>query len=485
MVADWIVQGWHRFGLRVITGLFWFVVDVFKGILETIERLMYAVDEWLRFRSGESGASLVAKAGLGLLWFFVAYVLRFCVNVLIEPQINPIKHFPVVTVGHKLLLGAVPAVRRAAGVDAWSRPWHGPCRCAVIWSIPGIFGFLVWELTENWRLYAANRRRNLFPVPIGSHGETMARLLKPGFHSGTLPKRFAKLRRAERHARAGGNWHAVRKHLQALDRVEASIRRYVEREFLELFAQSRCWQAPAVTLEDVRLGTNSVRLAIGCPGIAEAALQIALEVESGWLVAGVTSPGWIDRLLPHQRQVLATAIIGLYKSAGVDLVRQQIEGAVPAARCRGTTFRRRGWCFGRTARAGRGGALRSSRRPVDRPAVGPRLGAAAVADDRAAAARFRRGAGALGRLGGGLEPGRGRPGPPARIASPRCACCQSPACKTAARSEATWCRLSIALRADVFDWSVPAIGRRSARPGLRALSAGGSSAPPRGGRRAR
>ncbi len=47
---------------------------------------------------------MVAKAGLGLFWFFVAYVLRFAVNVLIEPQINPIKHFPVVTVSHKLLL---------------------------------------------------------------------------------------------------------------------------------------------------------------------------------------------------------------------------------------------------------------------------------------------------------------------------------------------------------------------------------------------
>jgi hypothetical protein len=188
---------------------------------------------------------------------------------------------------------------------------------------------LVWELTANWRLYAANRRRNLFPVRIGVHGETMARLLKPGFHSGTLPKRYAKLRRAERHARAGGNWHAVHKHWQALHRTEASIRRYVEREFLELLAESRCWQAPPLSLEHVRLGTNSVKLAIGCPGIAETALQIAFEVESGWLVAAVTAAGWAERLLPHQRQVLVTAIMGLYKSTGVDLVRQQIEAQFP------------------------------------------------------------------------------------------------------------------------------------------------------------
>ena len=153
----------------------------------------------------------------------------------------------------------------------------------------------------------------------------MARLLKPGFHSGTLPKRYAKLRYAERQARADGSWNSVRKHMQALHGIEASIGRWVEREFLELFAQSKCWQAPPVTLEVVRLGTNCVRLAIGCPGVADADLHVVLEAESGWLVAGIASPGWTDRLLAHQRQVLATALIGLYKSAGVDLVRQQIE----------------------------------------------------------------------------------------------------------------------------------------------------------------
>ena len=105
IVFDWIVQSWHRFGLRLITGLFWWIVDLFKGILEAIERLMYVVDEWLRFRGGESRLSLATKVVVGLVWRPVAYVLRFAVNVLIEPQINPIKHFPVVTVAHKLLLG--------------------------------------------------------------------------------------------------------------------------------------------------------------------------------------------------------------------------------------------------------------------------------------------------------------------------------------------------------------------------------------------
>ena len=56
--------------------------------------MMYSVDEWLRFRSGEGGAWLVAKAALGLLWFFIAYVLRFCVNVLYRAANQPDQALP-------------------------------------------------------------------------------------------------------------------------------------------------------------------------------------------------------------------------------------------------------------------------------------------------------------------------------------------------------------------------------------------------------
>jgi hypothetical protein len=325
VAADWVVLGWQRFGLRVITGLFWLVVDVFRALLEAVERLMYSVDEWLRFKSGESGVTSLAKAALGLIWFFVSYVLRFAVNVLIEPQFNPLKHFPVVTVSHKVLIPLIPHLTGVLMGVGMEKALAGIAATAIITSIPGLFGFLVWELRENWRLYKANRRPNLAPVLIGSHGESMRRLLKPGFHSGTLPKRFTKLRRAERRARDGGSWDAARKHLRAIHHVELSIRRYVEREFVELFAQSRCWEGPAITLEEVWLSTNSVRLLIGCSGSGRPALQIAMDVESGWLIAGIVEPGWVESLRSPQRQVLATALLGLYKTAGIELVRQQIE----------------------------------------------------------------------------------------------------------------------------------------------------------------
>ena len=171
-----------------------------------------------------------------------------------------------------------------------------------IWGIPGIFGFLVWELTANWRLYAANRRPTLGPVLVGSHGETMGRLPAPGFHSGTLPKRYAKLRRAERRRGPAENGRPST-NISAIRHVELWIRRFIEREFLELFAESRCWQGPPVALDDVRVGDQFVHLSLGCPELADEPLRVAVESQSGWLLAGVASPGWLERLAPSAAQM--------------------------------------------------------------------------------------------------------------------------------------------------------------------------------------
>ena len=123
VVADGIVQAWRRFGLRMIIGLFWFFVDVFRRLVETIERLMYAVDEWLRFRAGEGRAALIAKAALGLAWFFVAYLLRFAVNVLYRTAVQPDQAFPGGHGGPQTAAGDVQA-RSTDMVAAWTRDWR-------------------------------------------------------------------------------------------------------------------------------------------------------------------------------------------------------------------------------------------------------------------------------------------------------------------------------------------------------------------------
>ncbi len=332
LAADWAVRRWEY--LRdFLPGLVRLVADVFKRFMEAVDRLLYSVDEWLRFRGGESRLTLVAKTVGGVLWSGVTYVVRFILILFVEPQVNPIKHFPVVTISHKLLLPMIPALTQVLIQSFSLRPVAaGTLATIIIGKIPGVFGFLVWELKENWRLYRANRPRTLRPVMVGHHGETLARLLRPGFHSGTLPKLYAKLRRAERKARRSDRWRTARRLRETLHHVEESIRHFAERELLAYLNGSRGWTAGPVHLAAVESGSNCIRLTLACPALSEDSLELKFEERAGWLVAGVTRPSWLDRATPGQAAVLALALTGYYKLGSVDLVREQIEAAF-APRC--------------------------------------------------------------------------------------------------------------------------------------------------------
>ena len=347
-VVDWLLSVWQRLRVDFLPGLYRLVMDLFKRILGAVDRLLYRVDEWLRFRKGESRLSLASKAVLGVGWFLVTYVVRIYVSLLIEPTVNPIKHFPVVTVAAKLMLPLYPVLEPALAAPL--APLGNVSAKAVAYLslvfLPGLAGFLVWELKENWRLYEANRPRELRPAVIGHHGEIMLRLLRPGLHSGTIPKLFARLRRTHPLPDGRGSspfpdgrgstwgWRAVRRQREALHHVEEGVGHFVDRELVFLLNRSRRWGAPALHLGGVALATNRVRIALSCPGLGPVALEVAFEQHAGWLVAGVIEPGWLPHLAGGQRRALTVALAGLYKRAGVDLVREQIAaslgpGAVP------------------------------------------------------------------------------------------------------------------------------------------------------------
>ncbi|MEX2112212.1 MAG: hypothetical protein WD845_03455, partial [Pirellulales bacterium] len=323
MVTDWVVQTWHRIRIHVFAALFRFVMDVFNRILEMIERFLYTVDEWLRFRAGERRSATIAKAVLGSIWYFVNYFIRFCVTLLIEPQVNPIKHFPVVTVSHKVIIPFTPSLTRAL-TPALGHAWALTVAPTAILLTPGIFGFLVWELKENWRLYAANRPPNLQPAQLGHHGETMVQFLRIGFRSGTVPKLYAKLRRANRKALYTDNWKAVSKHLDGLHHVSDSVRNFVDRELLELLHESRSWADRSITTGEIHLACNRILIELYCPDLAEDSLWLSFEEQSGWLVASIHRRGWADALSLQRRHTLASALAGFYKMAGATLVREQI-----------------------------------------------------------------------------------------------------------------------------------------------------------------
>src|SRR5262249_47407708 len=213
------------------------------------------------------------------------------------------KHFAVVTVAAKIMIPLIPLLKPLleapllplGHMAAWGFTW------TTLLFLPGLAGFVVWELKENWRLYEANRPKTLRPVVIGHHGETMARLLKPGFHSGTVPKLFARLRKAERTAIRTGHAKRVRGHMVHLEGVEESVRHFIDRDFLALLLQSRSMAGTPIALGEILPGAKRFLVELIRPGRVGPALWLSFEEYSGWLVAGIVDPGWVDDLPPAER----------------------------------------------------------------------------------------------------------------------------------------------------------------------------------------
>lgn len=325
----------------LLPGLLRFLLWIFKRTIDLSEYVLHTVDEWLRFRQGDSDWSLVVRTIAGFLWYPVAFLVRFYLVVLIEPGFNPLKA-PVSYLAAKFMVPLVGYLMHELNETLLTRDVSVTVKILsvvvavpTLWLLPDLFGFLFWETKENWRLYRANREALLRPVGVGPHGETVRQLLQLGFHSGTVPKLYARLRQAEREGIRTGSWRSARTCRRALAEVELTIRRLVERELVKLLQESPRWKEQplrvgGVTLTPARIGIDLA--------IAETMPLVRLEWEdsAGWLVASIREPGWLKTLSDEQQQAVTTALAGLYKLAGIDLVREQVREELPAAATRFT-----------------------------------------------------------------------------------------------------------------------------------------------------
>ncbi len=327
LTSEWLGHMWHNLTARFVMALIDSIMDLFKTILGLIERLLYAVDEWLRFHSGESWLTVIVKAVVGVLWSFVAFLIRVYINLLIEPTLHPVKHFPVVTVAHKIFFPVITILGKIM-VDTME-PYLGIWLAGVVtgfnvFFLPGIFGFLVWELKENWRLYSSNRQVFLRPVIVGGHGETIPRLMRPGFHSGTLPKLFRRLRRLELGPASLKRYRTRRTQRSRLEHVQRDVRRFVERELIHLLQLIPCWSSAGLRCGRVHVASNSIQLDIHCDHVAEAPMILLMQEQSGWIAASIAQSGWSDFASSEQNLSFAHALAGFYRKCGIDLVREQL-----------------------------------------------------------------------------------------------------------------------------------------------------------------
>jgi hypothetical protein len=302
----------------LLLGAYQALLGAFRWVAAWFERLLYRIDEKVRFRAGGGRLVFAAKLVLGVAWFAVHYVVRFVFVVLVEPQFNPVKHFPTVTVAHKLLLPTIPVV---AGVLEQTMERAAALTAAplLVGSVPGLFGFLVWELKENWKLYRANRPAELAAVRMGAHGERVVELMRPGLHTGTLPALFGRWRTAERGGRARSRARA----LAGLHHAEQAFRHFVDREVVGLLGSSPGWGGVPLRVAHVRLAIKRVEVELASPGLGDPVV-LAFEELSGWLGVRVSEGGWLERLEAPQRERLATALAGLYKWAGVSVVHEEL-----------------------------------------------------------------------------------------------------------------------------------------------------------------
>ena len=294
-------DAWRTVRVNLIPGIISWFVWAFRALAGTFERGLYSVDELFRFRETQSRGSYGLKVVIAVVWFPIAYAFRFVFYLLVEPQVNPVKHFPIVTVSHKVIWPLLPEFANLVGSE-WTA-------AAVINGIPGIFGFIAWELKEDWRLFAANRPDGLPRVVLGHHGETMRGLLRPGFHSGTVPAHFRKMRLALDKSEHSGKPPAIEKHLHGIDEVRHSIEVFVERELLPLVNGSAAWTGVTLHCHHVSIGVQSIVIVLELEDRSEP-LHIAFERRDDAIGFRIVERGWYDRLNPERSAVLAAALVG-------------------------------------------------------------------------------------------------------------------------------------------------------------------------------
>jgi hypothetical protein len=288
------------------------------------------VEEWLRFRSGDNIVGRAVRGVLGVLWFPIGWLARFYLVVLIEPGFNPVKA-PLAILAAKFMYPLFLTNETVPGtVAGWlgGGPVAMAAAIATLWLLPDAVAFLVWEMKENWGLYRANRPANLRPVPVGRHGETLKGLLRPGFHSGTIPRLYDRLRSAEGQAAARGDWRAVRANRQELQETAAAVRKFFERELIALLEHCEGWRG-RLTVDGVSLSTNLIRVDIRHDGLAAAPLVATFTQCGAWLLAALDGSAWLDSLSPAARIEFANALAGLYKLGAVDLVQEQLQHGLP------------------------------------------------------------------------------------------------------------------------------------------------------------
>jgi hypothetical protein len=302
-IMDAAAWAWSNLGLAFLLALIDWILSIFRQLMDIISLWLGWLERCLMRRPGGSRITLAFMALISLVLSPIVYLLRFGFTVLLEPQVNPVKHFPVVSVGHKIMLLLVPTVTQfVSDRTGMAFDYCLVMVFTVIGLIPGFLGFMVWELKENWRLYIANMPMALNPVSFGSHGETTRGMLVPGFHSGTLPALF---RRARQGRASSEEFH----------HVENEISRFFASELLALPLGIPSF--PRMTIHHVSISNFALGATIA---MNEITARLTVRWRGQWIEADWDDTDLRAALDPKQRMAWDDALSGFWKKTDIDLL---------------------------------------------------------------------------------------------------------------------------------------------------------------------
>jgi hypothetical protein len=332
MIADGCQTLINTITLGLLKHIYYGIIRLSTGFMAWLEGINYRVKDALRLIRGEPSPSLLFKALLGLAWFPFYYVIRCYVVLFLEPQVNPLK-FPIVSISYKLVLPIYPELVSWITHYASLLMPHAPARVfanvTALFST-GIFGFLAWELKENWRLYRRNANPLLTPAVVGNHGETVVALLRPGFHSGTIPALYQRSRALAAAGTARSDYdRQVRWIKRQRQHLRDALEQFVQADLLTPLRHHAVFATTAGCVTAVEISPSSITVDCELEFVGQdrrISWRIQLQDQNGILHANLAwSPADQAYLTARQLLVLAFQIAVFYKRAGVDVSRQWIE----------------------------------------------------------------------------------------------------------------------------------------------------------------
>lgn len=354
-------------GNGLISGAVLIWQNILRRMLTGIDTLILGVQELISVRQRDERVWTTVQALLQTIWFPVGYSLRFLFMVVIEPFLNPVK-LPVSFVAMKIFYPVIGPPLHLALDSTFNFFMVEALVWVLDFIIPGAFGFFFWEFRENWRLYEANRPARMPAAMFGPHAETMRDLLEPGFHAGTLPAVYRRLRKACDLRGASNDLRQERACLREIGEIGEDLARLTRRQLFDVLARCKAWRemmeketdsqgdfqgAEARAAHSPTNGTTTLGgdhptgFSVRAPALAtnrieiildwrhtrlnpEAApLSIDIEFMAGNLFARVGRPPWLGRVSAEATRSLTASLAWFFTQTGIGVSIQHLEAGLP------------------------------------------------------------------------------------------------------------------------------------------------------------